>query len=304
MGIQNKLDSNNLVLKKLGSSNLLLNKFGFKQLGPGVETGVHGVQVEKRVWFEMELQGAQGDREAEVFQVSNDDAVVAQRRLEDKKLEEKTNTDCLVKEQEKLHLGIKVGANIMIIEVPGQEGEEGNVAEKKKVKESMEANLGKLLKYNAWSTRWSPVRGVRHSMIRELIMNEVVSIEFVRSQQNLADHLTKGLARDLVIKSAEEIGSSGLLALTTFMNWIWTHGLDTIVIGSSGGLFCLYALDKAMLVVWNPSIRRSVGIVAPRIFEVFGFVVCPVSNDPTVVKILFPCSSLFVQHQEMECDKV
>ncbi|GJV88629.1 hypothetical protein Tco_1532567 [Tanacetum coccineum] len=45
--------------------------------------------------------------------------------------------------------------------------------------------------------------GVRHSMIRELITNGVVSIEFVRSQQNLADHLTKGLTRDLVIKSAE-----------------------------------------------------------------------------------------------------
>ncbi|GJU01891.1 hypothetical protein Tco_1112229 [Tanacetum coccineum] len=45
--------------------------------------------------------------------------------------------------------------------------------------------------------------GVRHSMIRELITNRVVSLEFVRSQQNLADHLTKGLARDLVIKSAE-----------------------------------------------------------------------------------------------------
>nr|GEY69142.1 zinc finger, CCHC-type [Tanacetum cinerariifolium] len=44
---------------------------------------------------------------------------------------------------------------------------------------------------------------VRHSMIHELITNEVVSIEFVRSQQNLVDHLTKGLARDLVIKSAE-----------------------------------------------------------------------------------------------------
>ncbi|GJV56069.1 zinc finger, CCHC-type containing protein [Tanacetum coccineum] len=48
--------------------------------------------------------------------------------------------------------------------------------------------------------------GVRHSMIRELITNGVVSIEFVRSQQNLADHLTKGLARDLVIKSAEGMG--------------------------------------------------------------------------------------------------
>nr|GEX02246.1 zinc finger, CCHC-type [Tanacetum cinerariifolium] len=48
--------------------------------------------------------------------------------------------------------------------------------------------------------------GVRHSMIRELITNVVVSIEFVRSQQNLADHLTKGLARDLVIKSVEGMG--------------------------------------------------------------------------------------------------
>ncbi|GKB62086.1 zinc finger, CCHC-type containing protein [Tanacetum coccineum] len=45
--------------------------------------------------------------------------------------------------------------------------------------------------------------GVRHSMIRELITNGVISIEFVRSQQNLADHLTKGLARDLVLKSTE-----------------------------------------------------------------------------------------------------
>ncbi|GJW39487.1 zinc finger, CCHC-type containing protein [Tanacetum coccineum] len=40
--------------------------------------------------------------------------------------------------------------------------------------------------------------GVSHSMIRELITNEVISIEFVRSQQNLADHMTKGLVRDLV----------------------------------------------------------------------------------------------------------
>ncbi|GKA55796.1 hypothetical protein Tco_0754868 [Tanacetum coccineum] len=45
--------------------------------------------------FEVELQGAQGDREAEFFQVSNIDTAVAQRRLEDKQPEEKTNTDCL-----------------------------------------------------------------------------------------------------------------------------------------------------------------------------------------------------------------
>nr|GEU39161.1 zinc finger, CCHC-type [Tanacetum cinerariifolium] len=47
---------------------------------------------------------------------------------------------------------------------------------------------------------------VRHSMIRKLITNGVVYIEFVMSQQNLAGHLTKGLSRDLVIKSAEGMG--------------------------------------------------------------------------------------------------
>nr|GEU47999.1 zinc finger, CCHC-type [Tanacetum cinerariifolium] len=46
-------------------------------------------------------KGAQRDREAKVFQVIDDDIAVAQRWLEDKQPEEKTNTDCLVKEQEK-----------------------------------------------------------------------------------------------------------------------------------------------------------------------------------------------------------
>ncbi|GJS79788.1 zinc finger, CCHC-type containing protein [Tanacetum coccineum] len=90
-----KIDGN--IVQKHGG----LKQVGFKQLGPGVEIGVHGVHDEKRVWFEVELQGTQGDHEAEVFQVSNDDTVVAQRRLEDKQPEEKTNTDCLVKEQKK-----------------------------------------------------------------------------------------------------------------------------------------------------------------------------------------------------------
>nr|GEZ80137.1 hypothetical protein [Tanacetum cinerariifolium] len=48
--------------------------------------------------------------------------------------------------------------------------------------------------------------GVKHNMICELITNGVVSIEFVTSQQSLVDHLTKGLARDLVLKSAEGMG--------------------------------------------------------------------------------------------------
>ncbi|GJX26126.1 hypothetical protein Tco_0232422 [Tanacetum coccineum] len=49
--------------------------------------GVHRVKDEKLVWFEVELPGVQRYREAEVFQVSNDDTAVAQIRLEDKKPE-------------------------------------------------------------------------------------------------------------------------------------------------------------------------------------------------------------------------
>ncbi|GJV89929.1 hypothetical protein Tco_1533867 [Tanacetum coccineum] len=121
---------NQLGSKQVGFKQLGVIQVGFKQLVPSVETGVHEVQVDDQVWLEAELQGAQGNREAEVFQVSNDDAGVAQSRLEDKQLEKKTNTNCLVKEQENAHL-------------------EDNVAEKKKVKECVKTNLGKLLKYNA-----------------------------------------------------------------------------------------------------------------------------------------------------------
>ncbi|GKC84979.1 hypothetical protein Tco_1140696, partial [Tanacetum coccineum] len=114
------------------------------------------VQDEKRVWFEVKLQRAQGDRKAEGFRVSYNDVAVAQRLLKDKQLEEKTKTDSLVKEQEKVHLVIKVRADITLTGVPGQEGAKGNVARRKKGR-SKEAKLGNLLKYKAWLIRWSLV---------------------------------------------------------------------------------------------------------------------------------------------------
>ncbi|GKB48102.1 hypothetical protein Tco_0898855 [Tanacetum coccineum] len=101
--VQKHGGSKQIGLKQLGSKQVRFKQLGHKQVGFYVETGFHGVQDEKHVW-----------------------------RLEDKQLEEKTNTDCLVKEQEKVHLGIKVGVNIKVTGVPGQEGAEGNVVEKKK----------------------------------------------------------------------------------------------------------------------------------------------------------------------------
>nr|GEW54564.1 retrovirus-related Pol polyprotein from transposon TNT 1-94 [Tanacetum cinerariifolium] len=118
--------------------------------------------------------------------------LVAQRWLEDKKLKENTNTDCLVKEQEKVHLGIKVGENMMVTEVPGQEDAEGNVAEKKKVNESMEANLGKLLKVIT--------RLMYHDLYfgeKALVERENVGLDLIKS--NLGPSFIKYLTAKVVV---------------------------------------------------------------------------------------------------------
>ncbi|GJR37030.1 RNA-directed DNA polymerase, eukaryota, reverse transcriptase zinc-binding domain protein [Tanacetum coccineum] len=101
---------------------------------------------------EWQMEKYSSEVETKDFLVSNDDAAVAQRQLEDKQLEERTNTNSLVKEQEKVYLGIKVRADITVTGVLGQEGPEGNVAGRKKWR-SKEAKLGNLLKYKAWLTR-------------------------------------------------------------------------------------------------------------------------------------------------------
>ncbi|GJU18847.1 hypothetical protein Tco_1146813 [Tanacetum coccineum] len=66
------------------------------------------------------------------------------------------------------------------------------------------------------------------------------------------------------------------------------------VIGSSCGLWCFHGFKnfKPMIVIWNPSIRKSVGIVVPWVLTNsfnkmtdFGFRLCPSTNDPIVVGI-------------------
>ena len=48
--------------------------------------------------------------------------------------------------------------------------------------------------------------GLRHSYVRQLISDGVITIDFVKSSQNLADPLTKGLARYLVLKASKGMG--------------------------------------------------------------------------------------------------
>ncbi|GKC34655.1 F-box protein-like protein [Tanacetum coccineum] len=75
------------------------------------------------------------------------------------------------------------------------------------------------------------------------------------------------------------------------------------LVGYSRGLLCFHAsfVKDGMLVLWNPSIRRSVSILgsfevrrpvgiieSPYLFDLFGFAVCPVTNEPTIVKLVYP----------------
>jgi hypothetical protein len=48
--------------------------------------------------------------------------------------------------------------------------------------------------------------GLRHSYVRQLLTDGVITIDFVRSVQNLTDPLTKRLVRDLVWKTSKEMG--------------------------------------------------------------------------------------------------
>jgi hypothetical protein len=43
---------------------------------------------------------------------------------------------------------------------------------------------------------------VRHKSLRYKMKNHVIALDFVRSEKNLADHLTKGLSRAVVLESS------------------------------------------------------------------------------------------------------
>ena len=46
----------------------------------------------------------------------------------------------------------------------------------------------------------------RHNTIRQLLSNGIMTIEYIRSKENIADPLTKGLTREKVSKSSRGMG--------------------------------------------------------------------------------------------------
>ena len=46
----------------------------------------------------------------------------------------------------------------------------------------------------------------RHNTVRQLLSNGIMTIEYIRSKENIADPLTKGLTREQVSKSSRRMG--------------------------------------------------------------------------------------------------
>ena len=47
---------------------------------------------------------------------------------------------------------------------------------------------------------------LRHKVVKELLENGVISLDFVKSEKNLADPLTKGLCKKLVFDTSRGTG--------------------------------------------------------------------------------------------------
>lgn len=47
---------------------------------------------------------------------------------------------------------------------------------------------------------------IRHGIVKQLLKNGVISLDYVRSENNLADPFTKGLPRKVVLESSRGMG--------------------------------------------------------------------------------------------------
>ena len=46
----------------------------------------------------------------------------------------------------------------------------------------------------------------RHNTVRQLLSNGLISIDYIKSKENIADPLTKGLTKELVYSSSKGMG--------------------------------------------------------------------------------------------------
>ena len=56
---------------------------------------------------------------------------------------------------------------------------------------------------------------IRHSAVKQLLKHGVISLQYVRSEKNLADPLTKGLTRRVVLETSRGMGLKPISTITS-----------------------------------------------------------------------------------------
>ncbi|KAF5754475.1 putative F-box domain-containing protein [Helianthus annuus] len=151
--------------------------------------------------------------------------------------------------------------------------------------------LNSLLKFRTVSKSWNSLITSNHfisSHLQSITHNNPQSL-FIRYFDR-----TRKIEQYITAKDDQTFGIH-------FSNIDFQHASKTAyfrIVGCCNGVVCLSddLFDSmCMVVLWNPSIRKSVRVLVPDYqqncvwprFTVLGFGVCPVTHDPKVVKIVF-----------------
>nr|GEX88755.1 hypothetical protein [Tanacetum cinerariifolium] len=126
---------------------------------------------------------------------------------------------------------------------------------------------------------------------REVLEAKTVKVLKVGTEYNVANALTKVFIS--IVDDDSFPQHKFAVPLPVPVNSREDFGLIEVV-GSSHGLICFYGIDHyaatMMTVIWNPSIRKSVGFHVPDLYgepyrTILGFGVCPRTLNPKFIKI-------------------
>ncbi|KAL6347190.1 hypothetical protein AAG906_012771 [Vitis piasezkii] len=103
---------------------------------------------------------------------------------------------------------------------------------------------------------------LRHNIVQELLEIRVISLEFVRSELNLVDPLTKPLNKKLVEETSRWMGLMPITEVKGGEHTLWIHLYE-----SGGGVASYENLGRFFGVLMNIQVRRIAYLCQPVMYS-------------------------------------
>nr|GEV66681.1 retrovirus-related Pol polyprotein from transposon TNT 1-94 [Tanacetum cinerariifolium] len=149
---------------------------------------------------------------------------------------------------------------------------------------------------------------IKHHFIRELIEKEEINLEHCKTEEQMADIMTKSLApkkhEEFCSQLAYDLKYVSIANDDAFPNQISSLTIPQPVslldyistLTSVNGLLCFCGhlqdvFDEKIAVLWNPYVGKAIGITISKSLRIpdghtfLGFGVCPNTSDPKLVRI-------------------